>query len=67
MRVTRPRRHGELNEWVDFDLYVGANDAGFVGYPDHLLTDTEKKRWRADLKAKERKRRPIGFQAVWDD
>ena len=67
MRVTRPRRHNELNEWVEFDLYVGANDAGFVAHPEWMTNDAEKRKWRAELREKEARRRPAGFQAKWDD
>lgn len=56
---------GELNEWVDFDLYVAANVAGFQPHPEGVTTEAEKKRWRKEMQEREARRRPPGFQADW--
>lgn len=41
---------------------VGA--CGYTAYPDGTLTETELKKWRADLRSRQRRRKPLGF-APW--
>lgn len=67
MRVDRPgstrTTRADLNEWVDFDLYVAANSADSRPYGDE--TEAELKARRQERREALRRKRPAGFQAVW--
>lgn len=58
--MTRKPRSRDL-EWGDELPYVAANTASFSPYPDHLLTDADVERWRAEMREREQKRIVPGF------
>lgn len=60
--MDRPRSD-DLDEWLEHGTqHMGA--CGYQAYPDATLTEAEAKKWRAELRERQRRRKPLGF-APW--
>lgn len=59
--MDRPRSDDLDDWWQNGTWHMGA--CGYQAYPDGLLTESELRAWRKELREKQRKRRPMGFTA----
>ena len=60
--MDRPRSDDLDDWWVYGTLHMGG--CGYFAYPEGVVTETEMRKWRAELRERQQRRKPMGF-APW--